>query len=461
MRAAYSAQTAPERIDYTPMTPISAGGALEAVWCALPRRGHRRNRLRVPSAWGGQTGLYRAISGLEIVSGGVLGDGDGPAQRIVTHRPGARVHVRYRIVQDYEGPPTAGVTNSYRPVVQPGYFHLIGEAAFVTPEDAAHETPVRVRARRLPRGWAFASDLEHEGLTLAQLWSSIIVGGDFRVVRRADPNIRVAVRGAGWSFNEASFAAEIDAIIGAQRAFWGDASSPFLVTLIQLEAPENWVSTGGTGLGDAFAFFATPNAENRQITVFLAHEAMHTWIAPQLGGLPSEDQPLHYWISEGFTDFYAPRMLLRAGIWTPRDFADELNGALRAYAQSPVRTAPNARIGADFWSDADVQRLPYQRGRLMALIWDGRLRAEGRSLDALMHAARASASAGARNMNEIFPNVAQDAGLDIAADVARFIDAGEPILLPEDLLAPCGDHHHAPGASFPSRLRYRRHQRQR
>ncbi|HRK65233.1 MAG TPA: hypothetical protein PLN53_12630, partial [Terricaulis sp.] len=365
-----SAQSAPERIEYT-LTPVMTGGALQAMQVNLRFRGDADGEtvLRVPNEWGGKSELYRAIQQIEAVSGATLRDGEGPAQRVLTHRPGARVHVRYRIVQDFEGAPNARDGNAYRAIVQPGYFHLIGEAAFVTPEVESAAIPVRVRAQRLPRGWTYASDLEHEGLTLAGIWGSVTVGGDFRVSRGSDRNIRIAMRGEAWQFSDESFVRQVEAILSSQRAFWGDPSTPFLVTVLPLEQPrEGWLSIGGTGLSDAFAFFATNNAEEAAITRTLAHESLHTWIPLALGGLPRENEALEYWFSEGFDEFYVGRLLVRQGVWTPEAFAEDFNRTLRAYAISSARTLPNAEIPAQFWSNQTVQQLPYQRGRLLAAL---------------------------------------------------------------------------------------------
>lgn len=432
-----SAQSAPERIEYA-LTPVMAGGALQAVQVDLRFRGDAdgETALRVPNEWGGQPELYRAITALEAVSGAALRDGETPNQRVLTHRPGARLHVRYRIVQDYEGEPNAGAGNAYRAIVRPGYFHLIGEAAFVTPEDASEDTPLRVRARNMPRGWAYASDLEHAGLTLNGIWSSVTVGGDFRVLRGADRNIRVAMRGQ-WRFSDESFMAQVNAIVAGQRGFWSDPPTPYLVTIIPLDSPqEGWLSIGGTGLRDAFAFFATSNAEAGQITRTLAHESLHTWIPHALGAAPGENEALQYWFSEGFTDFYTGRLLVRQGLWTPQEFADDLNTMLRAYAFSSARTAPNARIQEAFWSDGAVQQLPYQRGRLLATVWDQRLRAQGRSLDALIHATRIVGASEPAHIR--FMRAAREADVGFDADYAAHVEAGAFILLPEDVFAPCG-----------------------
>ncbi len=430
---------APERVEYT-LTPVLEHGALSAVQIDLRFRGEAdgTTALLLPDNWGGQQELWRAIEAIEVVSGATLHDDEEPATRSLTHRPNARIHVRYRVIQDWEGEPSAGEGNPYRPIIRPGYFHLNGNAALIEPSlDGA--SPVRLRVRNLPRGWNFASDLEHGGLVLARARTSISVGGDFRVLHGADPNVRVAIRGQ-WSFTDAEFSAQVAEIIAGQRRFFGDQSSPYLVTVVQLHAPDpGWLSIGGTGLDDAFAFFATPNAEARPITRTLAHEGLHTWIPGRIGGMPEEDEAENYWLSEGFTDFFTGRVLVREGVWTPEDFAADLNSMLRAYAQSPVRSEPNARILADFWANREVQQLPYQRGRLLATIWDQRLREQGHDLDDVVLDMRDRAQAGdPLDAAPMLPIVTERFGVDIASDLATYAEQGAAVLLPEDAFAPCG-----------------------
>jgi predicted metalloprotease with PDZ domain len=427
-----------QRITYT-LTPILEDGALQAVQIDLSFRGQGDGEtdLRLPDDWGGEQELWRGIRDLTIVEGAEMREGARVNERTLTHAPNARIHVRYRVVQDWEGVPTGG-RNTYRPIVQPTYFHLIGEAALVTP-DLHLATPTRLRVRGMPRGWRFASDLQHPGLALGRVWASITVGGDYRISRARDANIRVAVRG-DWNFTDRAFAEQVGQIIGGHRDFWNDRSAAYLVTVTQtVQRDPGQMSVGGTGLDDAFAFFATPNIDDAPITRTLAHESFHTWIPGRVGGMPQENEAAHYWLSEGLTDFYTGRMLVREGLWTPQQFADDLNEALAAYAQSPVRDAPNARIVADFWSNQQVQQLPYQRGRFLMAIWDARLRAEGRSLDAAMLEMRARALADdPAKAPEMFPVVLESMGLDVRADIAAHAEAGARVLLPENVFAPCG-----------------------
>jgi predicted metalloprotease with PDZ domain len=425
-----------QRVEYV-LTPILTDGAMTAMQVDLRFRGQvdGETSLMLPDRWASQSELWRGVQQLEVVSGATMRDGDSPSGRTLTHRRGARIHVRYLLVQDFEGPPTAGDANPYRPVVQPTYFHFIGGAALAVPEVSGDDT-VRVRAT-LPRGWTFASDLQHRGVKVADLNSSVLVGGDFRVL--SEGSVRIAIRGE-WSFADQTLAREAAEIVAGQRRFWSDEPEPYLVTVLSLAAPqEGWMSLGGTGLDDAFAFFATPGADAARITRTLAHEAMHTWIPGRIGGMPEQNEAVNYWLSEGFTDFYTGRILVREGLWTPAQFAEDMNEVLDAYAQSSERTAPNARIGTDFWNSGEVQRLPYQRGNLLAWTWDARLRGAGRDMDDVVLAMRGRARQGETRTAAIeFAEVMAEYGADVSADLATYVEQGAAVLLPEDTFGPCG-----------------------
>lgn len=425
------------------LTPVLTGQALTAVQVDLLFTGEDdgETHLELPGSWGGQEQLWLELEDLRVVSGAQIGDSEDPGTRVLRHPPTSRIHLRYRVVQNWkEGAPSASDGNPYRPIIQPNYFHLIGNAAFVVPE-MDQELPARLRVNGLPEGWSFASDLEHAGLTLGQVKASISVGGDYRILGDEASGMRVAMRGE-WKFADAEFLASVAGIAQGHRRFWKDADAPFLVTVTWLTTPDpGWTSIGGTGLDDAFAFFATPNAEMKSISRLLAHEGLHTWIPLKIGGMPETDEAADYWLSEGFTDFYAARLLVADGAWGPHEFADDLNEMLGAYAVSPAREFPNARVTSDFWKDQSIQKLPYQRGRLLATIWDARLRAGGEhDFDDVVHAMRERAKAGSTLKSAgLFREAADQFDLDVGDDLRQHIESGVPIMLPKDVFAPCGD----------------------
>lgn len=177
----------------------------------------------------------------------------------------------------------------------------------------------------------------------------------------------------------------------------------------------------------------------------MSHEMMHTWVPRRIGRLPDKDAPLVYWLSEGFTDWTSWRTNVMSGLWQAEDYARAFNESLKAYESSPVRTAPNQRILDDFWRDPDVQQLPYQRGMLLATYWDQRVRAATNEQKSFVHVLREM-----QRMASVAPDLSGKAvdnlraamktvaGIDIASDIARYVDAGEPVPLARDTFAVCG-----------------------
>jgi predicted metalloprotease with PDZ domain len=171
----------------------------------------------------------------------------------------------------------------------------------------------------------------------------------------------------------------------------------------------------------------------------LAHEMFHRWNGEILRG--AEPEALVYWFSEGFTDYYAARLLWIAGLYTLGDYLDEVNRTIRDYASNPKKGAPNAAIAEGFWKDRDVQRLPYQRGHLAALQWnaEARRRSGGkRSLDdavlALCQGARARGDK--IDVDKLLTLAAAEAGEDYARRLRAIVVDGADVELAPDTLEP-------------------------
>jgi predicted metalloprotease with PDZ domain len=128
--ASARADPAPVPVRYQ-LAPVMTHGALTAVAIELRFKGEAdgKTTLILPDEWGGQSQLWRAITDLNISGDSVeVQPVTNPAARNIAHAPAAEITVSYRIVQDVPGEPSAGPHNPYRPIVQPGYFHLLGSA---------------------------------------------------------------------------------------------------------------------------------------------------------------------------------------------------------------------------------------------------------------------------------------------------------------------------------------------
>lgn len=444
----------PRTVDYR-LSPVMEGDALTALAVEMRFRGDAdgRTELDLPDRYASATELWRGVRDLEVEGARSVAEPD-PAHRVITAAPGARLVVRYRLVAGSTRELNMQETQPFKLHLTPTWFYGVGEALFAQPH-GGEGRPARFDWTGAPEGFAFASDAEHlagaggrratrAGVVGDVLESALLGGRDVKVFTLADSGrapVRVAARGR-YSFNAGEFGALLDATLKEARGFWRDEGEPFLVTLGPVQAPEGAVSLGGSGRTDGFMLSVAGRSPIDLLKYLLEHEYFHTWNARELGGLEGgEREPLGYWFSEGFTDFYTWRLLARSGRITPAEWADSWNTMLRAYAASAQRSRPGGEAAKDFWLDPEAEKLPYQRGALLAAVWDARLRAASGGRTSLDDVLRAQRSAAKRerpvSAAALFPKTAARFGLDVAADLARHVDGGAPILLPRDVFGPC------------------------
>jgi predicted metalloprotease with PDZ domain len=434
-------------VDVT-VTPDWTGSRYSALRVAHSFAGDAdgETRVQLPSEWAGETGLYDLLRDV-LVDGGDLQVNEQPSLLIIRHAPGARLNISYRVLDGANGREGARANvdaPDFRPRVRRDFFLAVGATIFSEIIGRDDGAPARFRLVGLPTGADFASDLEHPGLTYGKLFSSVLIGGDIRVINAGD-GARLALRGAVTNKTDAAWRDSFTVIAKAQRHYWGAAAGPFLVTVLTLprwDGPNTAV--GGSGLGDAFAAFAGADASATNIDEVIGHEMMHSWIPDAIGGVAKDEaQRGDYWLSEGFTDWASWRVMMRAKLWGPDDFAAAFNARLGGYDSSRLRTAPNATITAGFWSDPEARDLAYQRGMLLAVHWDDlvRTRTNGaRGFDHVLWRMRDLARAGdGRTAADLLVQAMREvSGVDIGGEIERYVVAGDPAPLRLDIFVPCG-----------------------
>jgi predicted metalloprotease with PDZ domain len=341
------------------------------------------------------------------------------------------------LAQDYAGLPDND--RRFRAMIQPEYFQWIGTAAWVLPSSGDNDRLViDLRWNNLPKGWTLAHSFgvatprQVFGINYGALRHAIFVGGDFRIhTEELDgKKIYTAVRGQ-WNYSDTEFATMVRDVIATERRFWHTDEQDFLVTMVPLAEPPGATSMAGTGLSNAFALFNTPNVKLEQMQGLLAHEYFHTWNPGRLGRMPEPEQSV-YWFSEGFTDFYASLLLLRAGRTSLEDYVAQQNELLKKTYLSSAATLPNERVIKDFWNDRDIEKLHYQRGALLAAEWNGQIRAASggkASLDNVLFDLRAGAHDGqgkwkTLNAQRIAEALLPYTGQDASTQIRKHIEDG-------------------------------------
>lgn len=310
----------------------------------------------------------------------------------VRHAPGQPLTVRYRIAPS--GPSVLGAEPMavHRPIVQAGMLHLVGHTALVLPTGARDSDTIAFEfdARAVADDAHFASSfgpgarLATTPVQLARLRNSLFIGGAIHLstLDTRDGKIAVALSAMAPGFDRRAFDEDVRAVLGGVRAFYRDSQPWFLIGLHGATGGEEKGIRigGGTGLERAFTTYVAADYDLRNrderglLRWLLAHEYSHQWIGQTLRLSIQGDErkePRGYWFTEGFTEFFAVRVLTRAGLFDSAQALDAFNERILRYNLVKRRGLGADAAGDRFWSDPDAEQLLYQRGYLAA--WQAEL----------------------------------------------------------------------------------------
>jgi predicted metalloprotease with PDZ domain len=322
-------------------------------------------------------------------------------------------------------------------MLDPTYFQVTGGNFLlypILPED--EELPIFLEWRNLPPGWravdSFAGDAvcQSRKTRLIKLTNGLFAGGALRISKTdlEGKTVFTAMRGE-WGFSDKSFVDVAGKILSAERKFWNDSDTPnYLITLLPTDdAPGNY---GGVALEDSFALFKDRTAKLDFDTKFsIAHEMFHAWNAAKLGEIRGENP---FWFTEGFTDYYARTLLLRAGMITAEEYADHVRAAYQEYSLSRVRNVKGKVVQDRFFSDTEVQKLAYLRGDFLAMRWNSQIqeRSNGKKSldDGMLDLFREARSKEIVLSDEFLAShFAAYIGSGAVEDVQKYIEGGETI----------------------------------
>lgn len=427
----------------------------------------------LPQSWGGNDAPDRDLGALRARDehGQALAlEQRAPHQWVVRSDRAGRQTVSYTLPPN-ELLRSGEHTDHYRPLVGAELFHALGGRTILVPSSVPRERELDVALTWTgfdSPGWNVASSFgcgarEQRFRARAQeLQHAVYVGGELALERREvrGSAVWVAVHGRRWASPIPEFADLAARVVEAQRAFFDDWDYPsYLISLVEAGPDDGRSqSMGGTALHDSFAMFLTPgtalapSAEGgKRVLNVLAHEMFHHWCGGAI--TPESPEELSYWFTEGFTDYFTRRLLWRSGLYDRRDFEERLNEKLASYYASPVRTEPAERIRRDFWNDAAVSSLPYQRGDAIAIELDFAIRkASGgeRTIDDWMRAlfARCRELGRPFTRDELFASIAEFSDAETAERLEAVALDGALLAPRVDWFAPCLAHVPAHSGSF-------------
>lgn len=406
------------------------------------------SRLCLASQWG----TVQDVSGLvrDLQFEGAESWGPAEACWDIHHARNAELHVTYTIDT---GKREFDWSSTHHPICTRSFFHGFGATFLLTPASGGNmpeEYDVVLRWK-LPDNWDAACSWGW-GPSLGQRMRSSDVRQSVYLAGRRLVKSTANVPNAGkvtvvlidrFGFSSNDLAQLAVKIIGAEVEFMREEHFPdFVVTAIPIGEPlstQAEVPLVGMGLFHSFALCLAPESKITDTVEHLfAHELFHYWNGRVLSAADPERGV--YWFVEGFTDYYALRILHASGLWSDAMYAKWINLHLREYHENPAKNATNQEIVADFWRARDtVGAVAYQRGLLLGLRWHYLAQQNGVAggLDTLFRALVERGRTGFLVSNAaIRKEGVAVLGAWFGAEFDRHVEEAETVEVPADALAP-------------------------
>lgn len=328
---------------------------------------------------------------------------------VVEHEPSVPLEITYKLNSAKRITIDSGMADQVTPIVNDKFLHLMGGTALLLPSGRPKNGLVALylSMKRDGGDGDLVSSFGPPGAPVpsivqwGQIERSVYVGGAYflETLRpRSGGAVGVVHTGMERGFQSREMQDDVMAIVEAAREFFGNGQPWYFVSVHGGDhvSPEVNVG-GGMGLTNSFVMFVRSDLdlmlpEHREhFRWVFAHEYFHEWNGLTLRVAPVEgtnrDDTSAYWFSEGFTEFYAMRLLTRSGMQSPARSVDVMNHKFARYMSNSKRALSAKRVGALFWSSREAEQIAYLRGYLAAWYIERELErasANRQSLDMLL-----------------------------------------------------------------------------
>lgn len=355
------------------------------------------------SSWG-DNDIFNCIKYFKVSPKPISIDFDRDSSLItIKTAPNLNSTIHYSIVQDFKGP----LLNKYRyrPILDEKYFHILGMRLFIIPdgifETESSKVKIKVNWGDISNDGIFHSSFGFDknldlNVTEEELYASFFIGGDFRRYEFDYQGnlVYFVIRGDWKIFDDEDIFKILKETITFQNDFWNDPrKGMYSVSLLPTFEP--WTisskanSIGGSGFPNSFISFASNNDGTtlKRMSWLYNHELLHKWISRTI---KNENEVEQYWFSEGFTDYYAYKLMLQNEKLNAKEFIAILNNeVIIPHYKDTINNIPNSELTFQkYWSNYAVyENLPYRRGLLYAFLIDTQIKEQSqynKSLDHLM-----------------------------------------------------------------------------
>lgn len=284
----------------------------------------------------------------------------------------------YEVVSQKESFMGSNSRGQFQPTLFRDYAFLWGATFLLHPTaDELAELPVNLKIT--PGSYRISySNFEGRVKSFNEFSDLFLAAGNYRAERRviAGRRVQFIIQGDKWKFTDKQFIDTVSKIIAAQVGYMGfyPADKENLLVTLTEGTP---TSAGGTVVKNVISIY--PDAQlplDDPITLgLITHEHFHVWNNDYLKDAGDKQEGYYKWMSEGFTEYYSLLTLYREGIIDAESYTGQINQTLLKYQRNPAAfSATSQMLAENYWKSRDYNRLPYQKGAVVALLFDLQIR---------------------------------------------------------------------------------------
>lgn len=406
--------------------------------------------IEIPISWTGKP--FEEIVNIEFFSQEKkleVDNASSPHSIFIFHQPCEEIKIKYDVINLHA---KQDIHSAY--FQEETFFRFTGDCALITPKwDYYEKRNIVLEWKDIPSTWSIANSfgihdhLQELTLSLFSLHLGLFIGGEISLLQNgSEENSPYVVMKDARLLSKDRLLPLLETIVQSQRDFWNDHDfSNFLIVIIPSDAEQGMHAEAKL---NAFTIFFPPltieeEKEWNSLIWVLTHEHFHTWNPYRmLPTLPDNFESLA-WFTEGFTEYYTAVLSYRSQTLDLENCLHEINRLLYAYYTSPFRNATHDRFEEERWQDTRMQLLAYQRGCLLAFLWDSKIRQwteEKYSLDDTMRdlLQRSKETSQPISEEDIEELVGKYLSRDEASfDIHNYIMEGKTIIPPNDIFLGC------------------------
>ena len=283
----------------------------------------------------------------------------------------------------------------FDPIYHPEYLHMYGDKCLILPDTEKKpwiKAEVEFSWANFPEPWYLVNDFglfngkggkeikqPLKEVYVAELGSSLFFGGYYRkhLFTYEDVRFHVYIYGK-FNFPDSLMLNYLQRVTEAELNLWGrfHHNKDYVISVTQKGVDCGKI--GGRNMYDSFALYLSGHFTEEFLDLIFrkayTHEYTHTWIGVDLVAINPEWQKMR-WFTEGFTEYYALKINLQAGIVNQAFYNHFLSEWIKAYLLSPYRNSKLAFTAENYTHDYRLEQLAYEKGAIFAFYLDNRIKA--------------------------------------------------------------------------------------